>query len=139
MTYISIDKNGVVYQSATFNSGENLRDRVGIGTLGHASHTAVDFIDTYTANLAWDISAGLSDISMAIGFINSGNRFSGNGANLKVNKATGTTTYIGLNSDSSNKSPNITVDSALNAPVIYQTWRNGTGGWVTNLSDTLVP
>lgn len=76
---------------------------------------------------------------MAIGFVNSGNKFSANGANLKVNKSSGNTTYIGINSVNGSHSPNKTIDSALTAPVMLQTWRNGAGGWITNLSDTIVP
>lgn len=139
LTYISIDKNWTIYQTATIINADLLRDRVVVWALVHSSHTAVDFIDTFTTVNANDVAAAIADISDAIGIINNGNIFSANGANLKINKSSGTQTQTGLNSINWFKNPNIATSAPLVAPTIYQTWRDGSGWWVTNLSDTLVP
>ena len=64
---------------------------------------------------------------------------SGNGPNLKINKSVGTEILLGRNQSNGFASPNISPSPALVATNIFQTWRNGSGGWVTNASDTIVP
>lgn len=96
-------------------------------------------MDEFINQSDYQVAAALGDISNSIGIINTGNRYSANGANLKLNKSSGTSTQIGLNWKTSKKSPNIVTDPALTAPFFVSSWRNGTGGFTTYITDTIVP
>lgn len=98
-----------------------------VGGVIHTSHTQIDTANTFVNTIQADLANSVSDISAAIGIVNSGNIFSANGANLKINKSAGHSTQIGLNWKNSKKNPNITTDAALTAPSFLYSWRNGTG------------
>ena len=139
ITYISMDKVGTIFQTVVLVDADLLRDRVIIWALWHSSRTAIDQIDVFSTTNGYDVAAALADISGAIGIINNGNLFSGNGANLLINKSVGTQTQVWQNFWNSLKNPNILTCSSLTWPSVYQTWRNGAGGWVTNVATALVP
>lgn len=138
-TYISIDKNWVIYQSQTNDYGSNSRDRVTIGSLVHSSRTQIDYVNVFVNTVQADLANAIGDISEKLGIINKGNRISANGANLKINKSSGESTQIGLNWKNSKKNPNITTDNPLTAPSFLLTWRNGTGWWTTVSTSDIVP
>ena len=139
ITYISMDKVGTIFQTVALVDADLLRDRVIIWALWHSSRTAIDQIDVFSTTNGYDVAAALADISGAIGIINNGNLFSGNGANLLINKSVGTQTQVWQNFWNSFKNPNILTCASLTWPSVYQTWRNGAGGWVTNVATALVP
>lgn len=139
-TYIAIDSAGAIYQTATKPVDGDLRDRVALGVLVHTNRTSITAADSTTEVLAVDVSAALSDVSVAIGPVNGGNVFSGNATSgLKIDKTAGTLTMAGINWRNSAKSPNMIVTPASTGANFYATWRNGVGGWHTELHSAIQP
>lgn len=139
-TYVSIDVSSVLYQSATKISGATTRTQVLLGALVHTSRTSISSANSNTEVVGFDIPNVISDISLAIGPISSGNEYSGNATNpLRINKAAGTFTQTGINWKTSKQNPNIiTAPQSLGATFLA-TWRNGTGGWTTLAKTDIIP
>lgn len=139
-TYVSIDVSSVLYQSATKISGATTRTQVLLGALVHTNRTSITSADSNTEVVGFDIPNVISDISLAIGPISSGNEYSGNATNpLRINKAAGTFTQTGINWKNSKQNPNIiTAPQSLGATFLA-TWRDGAGGWTTLAKTDIIP
>lgn len=140
-TFISLDKNGTIYQDPLQLTPANSRDRVEIGALIHTNRTSISSITEFTETVGIDPMVTLNDFSRTIGPINkSGNVFSGNPTStLKINKSAGETFQIGLNWGVSKQTPNVTTDAALTAPNFFYSWRNGSGNFNVIITDTVNP
>jgi len=139
-TYVIIDSAGTITQSATKPSGADLRNKVLLGALVHTSHTFISSADSLTEVNGFDVSSSLTDISLAVGPINSGNIYSANATNtLRINKSAGTLTQTGINWKNNKQNPNVITCAASTGASFLITWRNGTGGWTTVLNSDITP
>jgi hypothetical protein len=135
VTYIAIDSNGNVIQSASEFSYADSRDYAILGILTHASHTAIDSVVQQT-EVAYSAPASLRDFVKAFGIFNvKGNTYNANGANLKINKSSGETFFLGANYAVSRKVPSIKVNDPVTALSFKYLYRDGANGW--NYSSTL--
>jgi len=139
-TYIAIDVNGTLYQTLTKPYGIDLRDKILLGALVHTNRTTITSADSNTNVIGYNVPNTMSDISMALGPINSGNSLSANAVNtLRINKTAGEFTQTGINWKTNKKNPNIiTAPVSIGAPFLA-TWRNGTGGWTTAVKTDIIP
>ena len=139
-TYISIDVNGTIFQTATKPFGVDLRDKILLGALVHTNRTSISSADSNTNVIGYNVPNTMSDISMSIGPINSGNSLSGNAVNtLRINKTAGTFTQTGINWKTDRKNPNIITTPVSTGSAFLATWRNGTGGWTTAVKTDIIP
>lgn len=140
VTYLAINDTWSVIQLTTNDNWESSRDRVVIWSVVHTSRTQIDSIDKFVNVIWYDIANSVADLSDAIGIINTWNRFSANGANMKINKSSWISTQIGLNIWTSKKSPNRVADWPLTATSFLYSWRNGSGGFnvLSATSDNII-
>lgn len=128
-TFLAVNSSWTVDQLTGNDNWANSRDRVIIGSAVHTSRTQVDSIDKFVNVIWYDIANSIADLSDAIGIINTLNKFSANGANMKINKSSWYSTQIGLNIWNSKKSPNRVVDWPLTAASFLYSWRNWSWGF----------
>ena len=138
-TYISVNSSWTIFQTSTNNSWEDSRDKISLGSIIHPSRTQITSADSFVNTNWFDVSTWIWDVSNAIWIINSGNIFSANWTNLKINKSAGTSTQVWLNWKNSKKNPNITTDSSLTAPTFILSWRNWTWWFNSVLTSDIVP
>ena len=128
-TVIGVDSTGAIIQSATQFTEEELRDIIQIGTVGHISRTAIDYIINEPAANT-DTRAVMQDFFDAFGSFNmDGNEFYANGANLQINKTAGKTFDSQLNWTNSKKSPNTFLNDAKSACIFSYYNRDALGDW----------
>lgn len=128
-TYLAVNSSWTVDQLTSNDNWANSRDRVIIGSAVHTSRTQVDSIDKFVNTIWYDIANSIWDLSDAIWIINTWNKFSANGANMKINKSSWYSTQIGLNIWTSKKSPNRVSDWPLTATSFLYSWRNWSWGF----------
>ena len=93
--------------------------------VSHANLAVIDYVNKspyalYTGN------QNLVDLSLAVGILNlSGNIFSPNGANLKVNKSAGSYFSIGANHSINPRNPNVLDRPQEITPLLYRFLRGG--------------
>lgn len=141
VTYLSLDAAGTIHQDATQIADGDLRSQVEIGVLTHPNKTTLSTADGRTLTPPTAIASSLTDLAQAVGLINvdTGNVYSPNGVNLKIDKSAGNTFGIGINYATSALDPNRTTDASGAAITFVYEWRDGAGGIKTNISDTVQP
>jgi len=114
-SYVAIDINGNVIQQTTAFTPEQTRDLILLGKLIHPNFVAITSTNP-VVQTSFDSLLQLLDFCRTVGPINiSGNEFSANGANLNLNKSTGTVFRIGSNYDVSAKNPSIFTSAPMTA------------------------
>jgi len=128
-TDIAIDSAGAIVQQNSFTNTE-LRSVILLGGLDHANQTSIG--NTFEIQVpSTAIGSSLKELSKAIGDINiSGNVFSANGANLKINKSSGTAFKFGANNVSSPTDPHITTQALLTQANFSYVYDDGAGDGV---------
>ena len=126
LTRIAIDASGVIVQKTTVFTPNDYKESIVIGSLLHP-----DFATNTDVTSSGYMPTGnsmLIEFVRVFGAINiSGNIMSANGANLDIDKSSGSTWKIGGNLINSAESPNVTADDPQTAPSFFQVWDDGTG------------
>jgi hypothetical protein len=134
-TALGIDSSGNIYQSNTSFSEDSWHDIIQIATIGHWSRSQIDYIIMEPHGI-------ISPMTQLQGFWDyfgpfnvSGNEFTANGANMKLNKSGGDT----FNQCSGVvKTPNIISSSAGTAVYFSYYYQSSPGVWVeTALTQTV--
>jgi len=137
-SYVAISKTGEIAQFNSRPTPDQRRDYIFLAIIVHTDLTTVQDVGNLPAP-GYDHSQMLIDFCDALGIVNkSGNQFSANGANLKVNKSSGQSFFPGLNFINSVKAPNLTTDAAQVAPTMFRSYRNGSGGWAAPVLSDLI-
>jgi hypothetical protein len=128
-TDIAIDSDGNIVQQNSFTP-EELRSLIFLGGIDHSGNTIINNI--FSVQIPTNgIGSSLFELTKAIGDINlSGNVFSANGANLKINKSAGTTFSYGRNNASNPKNPHTATQIAKTALSFNYVYDNGSGNGV---------
>lgn len=122
VTYISINENDTIVQSATFPTPQQRRESIFLGVIVHSDNVNVNAVNNLQVS-ANDIAAQSVDVMEALGFFNlEGNRITANGANLSIDKSIGKAFKRGANYASNKFDPH-TLDLALQTPVTFR-YRN---------------
>lgn len=110
-TEIAINSAGAIVQQNAFTNTE-LRSLILLGGLDHSNN--INILNKFEIQVPSEaVGSSLKELSKAIGDINiSGNVFSPNGANLKINKSSGTAFKFGANNVSTPNDPH-TISQAL--------------------------
>ena len=124
-TYIWLNSDGTITQSALRLTGEDSRDIVELGVLLHLNLTTINSA-SQGAILNYDVSQSLRDFNEAFGYgiVTSGNKVTANGANLKLDFTGGTTFGLGSNYGNNNKYPNVITSAGDTEIVFFTTYRN---------------
>jgi hypothetical protein len=136
ITYVAIDYNGgtpQVVQSTTDWTPAQFRQYIEIGVVVHANYTVVNAVNQMQS-VAYNPLNQLQDLNYALaGFNISGNIFSANGANLKINKSAGSVFRQGSNYSSLTNNPHVKeLISLTQAPLRMQ---NQTGAGSASTTD----
>ena len=133
VTFVAIDSGGNVIQSATDFTPAQQREYIVIGVAVHSNQTTVNAVNQ-THVVAYAPGAQTNDLMYALGLFNvSGNIFTANGANLKLNKSAGSLFRRGANYSSLSTNPHvITTGSLTQAPLRMQ---NQTGAGSASTTD----
>jgi hypothetical protein len=125
-TDIAIDVDGNVIQQNSFTP-EELRSLIFLGGLDHSGGTIIN--NVFSVQIPTNgIGSSLFELTKAIGDINlSGNVFSPNGANLKVNKSSGSTFSYGRNNTVNSENPHTALQSGQTALSFNYVFNNGSG------------
>jgi hypothetical protein len=125
-TFVAIDELGNIVKKVDYPfSAQERRTYIVLAEVSHANLAVIDYINKspyalYTGN------QNLVDLSLAIGILNlTGNIFSPNGANLKVNKSAGSYFSVGSNFSNNPRNPNVLERPALTTPLLYRFLRGG--------------
>lgn len=135
-SFIAIDASGSVIQKNSKYTSQEHRDNIVLGLLGHTTLTSIINV-RHTPNAVFDPTARLTDLANGIGAFNiSGNIYSPNGSNLKLNKTSGLIHKIGTNFQTDKKSPDIDESAAETISQFRYSYRNGAGGFVVGSTVT---
>jgi hypothetical protein len=132
---ICINSSGAVSQVSGSATSEQRRDLALVGSVTTQGGTVISASNGKVR--AFDLAGTAIDLVFALGVLNlSGNDYSANGANLKINRSAGSCFFFG--NVGNNKDPNNKVSTQSLADQFFTVYRNGTGGAVVSaLTDTI--
>ena len=139
VTFLAINAAGALIQSATFPVGGDLRTLVQIGGVIHGNNVNISNPSDFLSAVPFQIAPSLTDLMIALGVIQTGgNEFSGSGnADLKFEKSAGTDMFFGISAKANPVDPNNISNILQNSPNITFSWRDGSGGFNTKVSDAI--
>lgn len=136
-TTIGIDSSGAIKEIDWTDKNEELRDYILLGTLVHPNNTTIESVENIPANIGIDTGLQLYDLGEAVGPINqSGNVFSSNGANLKLDKSAGVLHKVGSNYHTNRKDSSNLPVAATSPTDFYYTNQDGLGDYFTTPATT---
>jgi hypothetical protein len=127
VTFVAIDSGGNVIQSATDFTPVQMREYIVIGVVVHSNLTTVNAVNQAQI-VAYNQGNQLTDLMYSIGLFNqSGNVFSANGANLKLNKSVGAIFRRGANYTTLTDNPHLVTTGALTQASLRMQNQTGAG------------
>jgi len=112
ITYIAINSSGVVVEQANAFTTTQRRDLIILGAVIHSNLTTINVVNNLSAPVNADTNQ-LHDFMEAVGALNfAGNKYSANGANLSLDKSSGTIFKAGVNFANDWKRPHFLDQSA---------------------------
>lgn len=132
---ICINSSGQLVQIVGSATSENRRDLALIGSVTTQGGNVIAVSNGKVR--AFDLAGTAIDLVFALGVLNlSGNDYSANGANLKINRSAGSCFFFG--NVGNDKDPNNKISTQSLADQFFTVYRNGTGGAVVSaLTDTI--
>jgi hypothetical protein len=135
-TWLYYDSNGVLHQQPTFYTDDQIENNITIGALIHPTNTVISLARSIP-NVAYATDKQYEQFIRTFGPIKiSGHTISANGANLKLNRASGTAFVLGRNYAYDPNNPSVLSDGAKTDCSFYYYYRNGSGGFVTDITKT---
>lgn len=116
VTYIGIDKNGIIVQSSSPFSNSEKRDYIDLGVLVHTNNTNITVVNNQPV-LSKEVGSQLYDLINGLGFfnVNGGIEFTPNGANLSIDHSAGTIFKQGANYENDPTNPHVKTISSVAA------------------------
>lgn len=128
VTFVGLDSGGNVVQSATLWTPAQTRDYIQIGVAVHSNLTTVNAVNQGQLPLQ-SLGNQFSDLTLGLGTFNvSGNVFSANGANLKLNKSAGSVFRLGANYTTLTDNPHVVTLASLTQASLRMQNQTGAGG-----------
>lgn len=139
-TWVSINSSGNVVQQNTKWSDSQFDTSIPLGVLIHPNNASINF-GVAIPHVAYGQPSQLDPFVRAFGPIKiSGHEISANGANLQVNKSSGSAYIIGRNYSTDPSSPNVVNDTdASPITTIYRYYRDGSGKFTIVTAPTIDP
>jgi hypothetical protein len=126
-TYVLITSAGNHFITPIEPTSQQIRDYIYLGKVSHR-FGSINSLRSYK-RLPVEIYSNLTDLNDAIGPLNlTGNIYSANDADLKIQKSAGTSYRFSSNSINNNKSPHITTDPVLSPVSFRPTYRASSSG-----------
>jgi len=134
ITYVAIDEYGLVVQQPTPFTTSQERDLISLGAVIHSNKLNINVVNNIGLP-SFGAANQLHDFMDAIGALNlTGNKFSANGANLKLNKSAGVIFKLGSNAQIDWRSPHQIAQGATTALTFrYRTQLSAEGLDITDL------
>jgi hypothetical protein len=140
ITGVGIDSAGAIalFDVADFDTAK--RDYIMLGFLIHPNLTTISNVNNAGTNVAYNMGDLALDLALAVGSINlSGNVYGANGANLNINKSTGTAFSVGVNAKTDKKYPNTVSSASATATPFFYSYRDGSGGFTAVAASSIAP
>lgn len=139
-TWISFNSSGVVTLRNTAWTNAQYASEIPIGAVYHVNRSSVNLVKNYP-HVAYGQADQMDPFLRAFGPLKlSGHEISANGANLSVNRTSGTAYAIGRNYQTDPNNPNVVTDSgATPASVVYRFYKNGGTGYTTVINSVIDP
>jgi hypothetical protein len=129
-TYLYIDLDGTLHQQPTPFTDDQYKDVIVIGHLCHIDLSAINLVSA-DQNAAYGLPTRLLELIKTFGPIKkSGLTIGANGANLSVNRASGSGFIIGSNYQIDQFDPDRIILSAKTPSLLCRIYRDGSGGYV---------
>jgi hypothetical protein len=123
-----VDSAGIIQQRPTYYTDEQLEETIIIGQLVHPSRTFINLART-NPNVAYATDKQYEQFIRSFGPIKvSGHTISPNGANLKLNRTSGTAFSLGRNWINDTDNPSVVSDPAQTDCIFYRYYRGATAG-----------
>jgi hypothetical protein len=134
-TWIYVDSAGIIQQRSTYYTDQQLETTIIIGQLVHPSRTFIDLART-NPNVAYATDKQYEQFIRSFGPIKvSGHTISANGANLKLNRTSGTAFSLGRNWINDTDNPSVVSDGAYTDCIFYRYYRGVTAGSFITVPD----
>jgi hypothetical protein len=128
VTFIAIDSGGNVIQSTTDFTPAQMRQYIVIGVVVHSNLITINAVNQGQI-VAYNQGNQLTDLMYSIGLFNvTGNVFSPNGANLKINKSAGSIFRRGANYSTLSDNPHLVTTASLTQGAFRMQNQTGAGG-----------
>ena len=128
ITYLAVNSSGVLVQQATEFTTSQRRDLILLGAVIHSNLTTINVINNISAPSNADTNQ-LHDLMTYVGALNlDGNKYTANGANLALNKSSGTIFKLGVNFATDWKKPHELGQALQTALTFRYRTQNGTEG-----------
>lgn len=127
-TWIYVDGAGTVQQRTEYYTDTQLEETIIIGQLVHPSRTFINLART-NPNVAYATDKQYEQFIRSFGPIKvSGHTIQPNGANLKLNRTSGTAFSLGRNWINDTDNPSVVSDGAYTDCIFYRYYRGATAG-----------
>jgi hypothetical protein len=138
-TWIYIDGTGTVQQRTEYYTDTQLEETIIIGQLVHPSRTFINLART-NPNVAYATDKQYEQFIRSFGPIKvSGHTIQPNGANLKLNRTSGSAFSLGRNWINDTDNPSLVTDGAQTDCIFYRYYRGATAGtFITVPNQTVI-
>lgn len=127
-TWVYIDSAGVLNQRTEYYTDEQIEENIIIGQLVHPSRTFINLART-NPNVAYATDKQYEQFIRSFGPIKiSGHTIQPNGANLKLNRTSGTAFSLGRNWINDTDNPSVVSDPAQTDCTFFRYYRGATAG-----------
>jgi len=135
-TTVEINAAGnVVILSGVLGSSLARRTKIQLQTLVHDTGVQIDAVSR-SSKPAYDVTDALLDYILKLGPINTGNDYTANGTNLKIDRAAGDSTLPFINRANNTQSPTTLVTPTELAVTFNTIFRDGAGDFIITPSIT---
>lgn len=135
-TWLYYDSTGALHQQPSYYTDDQIENNIIIGALIHPTNSVITLARSIP-NVAYATDKQYEQFIRSFGPIKvSGHTISANGANLKLNRSSGTAFVLGRNYAYDPNNPSVLSDGAKTDCSFYYYYRNGSGGFVTDITKT---
>ena len=135
-TWIYVDSAGNFNQQATFFTDDQVQNTIAIGALIHPSRSFISLARTIP-NVSYATDKQYEQFIRSFGPLKvSGHTIDPNGANLKLNRTSGTAFILGRNYSNDPNNPSIVSDIAKTDAEIWRYYRGATAGSFITVTGT---
>jgi len=138
-TWIYFDSSGNLNQQSAFFTDDQVQSTIAVGALVHPSRAYINLAKTIP-NLSYATDKQYEQFIRAFGPLKvSGHTIQANGANLKLNRTSGTAFILGRNYPNDPNNPSVVSDNAQTDCTFWRYYRGATAGsFVTVLNQTAI-
>jgi len=138
-TWIYFDSSGNLQQQAAFFTDDQVQSSIAVGALVHPSRAYISLAKTIP-NVSYATDKQYEQFIRAFGPLKvSGHTIQANGANLKLNRTSGTAFILGRNYPNDPNNPSVISDNAQTDCTFWRYYRGATAGsFVTVLDQTAI-